>query len=382
LVNCQLCVRAGGKHNDLDDVGMDSYHLTSFDMLGSWSINKYWKKDAIELCFNYLIKCGLDPNRMYATYFEGNNNIPEDLESKVIWEKYLSPSHIVKGSYSDNFWSLGKGPCGPCTEIHYDLNSDRTDSAELVNKDDPSVIEIWNIVLMQYNETVDENDVSTYVNLERTFIDAGMGLSRLAMVLQNKTSIFQTDLFSNLIKYVEIMSNNKQYTDNYSDCSFKDISFRIFADHMKTLVMTLYDGAIFDSHDRGFVLRKIIRRLLSGFYVYLNDCKVVSIFSHHIIPSMISYILNHHLYYTHDTASMINILINEELLFIGKINALKLQFNFKLKKFNNNVQETLNDMTENITKIKETKGVGVDIVNNIDKLYMSKKLKKTVNNFH
>jgi len=156
LVNCQTCIRAGGKHNDLDDVGYDTYHLTSFGMLGNWSLDNYWKDESIDFAFEYLTKhCNFDITRMYATYFGGNEIIPEDIESKNILKKYLPDDHIIASSFKDNFWMMGEtGPCGSCTEIHYDLSQMPRSASNLVNKSDPTVIEVWNLMLRKNTITL------------------------------------------------------------------------------------------------------------------------------------------------------------------------------------------------------------------------------------
>jgi alanyl-tRNA synthetase len=228
LVNCQTCIRAGGKHNDFDDVGKDTYHLTSFGMLGNWSLNNYWKEEAINLAFRYLVDvCKFDVSRMYATYFGGNDEIPADNESKEIWKKYLSESHIVAGSFKDNFWMMGDtGPCGACTEIHYDLEN-RSDMAHLVNMSDPTLIEVWNLVFMEYNATTTKYTheshsdepikciTTSYTKLDKRFVDTGMGLERLAMIMQNKKSLYQIDIFKKLMSYAQILSSGEEYTDDY-----------------------------------------------------------------------------------------------------------------------------------------------------------------------
>lgn len=362
LVNSQICIRCGGKHNDLDDVGFDTYHLTSFDMLGSWSLNSYWKTDAIKLAFEYLISLGLDKNRMYATYFEGNDIIPEDSESYNIWKMYLDESHIIKGSLKDNFWSLGGGPCGPCTEIHYDLEQNRSNVAHLVNKNDPSVIELWNIVLMEFNEVIN-NDIPSYEPLSKRFVDTGMGLQRLAMVLQNKISVYDTDFYAKLIKYIEILSNINYKNSFDNNDSGSDRAIRIFADHMRTLSIALFDGAVFDIHGRGNVLRKVIKRLLMHYYIFLNNFKVIPIMSHHIIEPLISEILLFHGFKQHDASHIKKLLITEEALYINKIYTLKLSYNQLTKKKS---QETiLHNFIQNIEQIKAKYGIDMDIVQNI-----------------
>lgn len=366
LANCQPCIRAGGKHNDLDDVGYDTYHLTSFNMLGNWSLNNYWKQEAITLAFNYCVKIGLDVDRMYATYFEGDENIPEDTESRDIWQQYLPANHIVKGNKKDNFWSLGGGPSGPCTEIHYDIVEDRHDVPELVNADDPTVIELWNIVLMQYDEVVNKEDgTMSYTELSKRFVDTGAGLERVAMVLQKKTSIYQTDVFRTLIKYIEIISG-KEYEDKYNihDPRLIDTSIRIFADHMRTLVISLFDGAVFDSHNRGFIMRKIMRRLLTQYYFNLNNYHVHSVMSHHIIQALITEILNFYMFFKHDAKKIQQQLIDEEKIFIGQINKFKLMYNSKLKhKTSEKVKE---DFLNKASLLKETHGIDIELIPIID----------------
>lgn len=368
LTNCQPCIRAGGKHNDLDDVGFDTYHLTSFNMLGNWSLNKYWKQEAISLAFNYLVKLGLNIDSMYATYFEGSeeNGLPEDTESRDIWLQYLPPDRVVKGSKKDNFWSLGGGPCGPCTEIHYDIVDGRHNVPELVNTDDPTLIELWNIVLMQYNEIIDKDTgLSSYAELEQRFVDTGAGLERLAMVLQNKTSIYQTDVFRKLIKYIEIISG-KEYHDRYGihDPDQVDTSIRIFSDHMRTLTIALYDGAIFDSHNRGFIMRKIMRRLLTYYYFNLSNYNVHSVMSHHIISAMITEILNFYMFYKHDSIKLKQQLIDEEKIFIGQINKFKLMYNSKLR--HKTSDEVKQDFLNKAGILKETHGIDIELIPVID----------------
>ena len=362
LTNSQICIRAGGKHNDFDDVGKDSYHLTSFEMLGNWSINTYWKEEAIKLAFDYLIKCGLDKNRMYATYFEGSEKIPEDLESKEIWKKYLPENHIVPGSFKDNFWMMAlNGPCGACTEIHYDLETNRTDVSNLVNKDDPSLIEIWNIVFMEYN-AINDN----FTKLERRFVDTGLGMNRLAMVLQNKKSIYQTDVFQKILLYVQILSNFKTYEDVYDE-NKTNIAFRIFADHIRTVVIALFDGVRFDCHGRGFILRKIFRRLLMNYYVYLNDCEVKPITSQHVLKALISDILDYYLFKKHDVEELINLLHEEEMLYVSKINNVKRVYDSKMSsKSKKSKEEVIIEMTN--SDMKSVHGIDQDIIDVIDKI--------------
>jgi len=385
LVNCQTCVRSGGKHNDFDVVGTDTYHLTSFEMLGTWSLNNYWKEEAIKMSFEYLCSLGLNPKQMYATYFEGNEKISPDLESKQIWSKYLDSTHIIPGKFKDNFWSAGDfGPCGPCTEIHYDLIGlsepyknfigEYRDVPELVNSDDPNVIEIWNIVMMEYNCVKSDSENNNYIKLAKRFIDTGMGLQRLAMIVQNVKSIYQTDQFARLIKYAEITSKNLSYTNNYDLDCYKDKAFRIFVDHFRTIIITLFDGADFDCNKRGFILRKIFRRLLLNWYLYLNNYEIVLLSEHHIITSLISEILLFHNLKKHDANLIQQKLINEEKLYIGKINKMKNLFKSKSKSKSNsnsksNSSDTIIQEFINSSKsLKEKFGVDKEIIENIDKI--------------
>jgi alanyl-tRNA synthetase len=381
LTNCQISIRAGGKKCDLDEVGKDQYHLSNFGMCGFWSLNNYWKREAITLSYNYLIKCGLDRNRMYATYFEGNDKVPADIESKNIWMEFLDESNIVPGSFKDNYWMMGvDGVSGPCTEIHYDIIESRYNASELVNKDDPTVIELWNIVMMQYNVVLNGEDM-VFEPLDKRFIDCGWGLERIAMVLQNKTSIYQTDIFRKLIKYVEIMSNDKTYTDIYGQNCEKDVAIRIFSDHIRTLTIALYDGAIFDCNGRGFVLRKVIRRLLTNYYLHLNDCVVKSVMSHHVIEALISEILNFHMFYTHNSSDIKKLLVEEEQMFIGRLNKFKMLYESKLKKAIKLSERTgtelskdeisdkiIQEFRQDIDKLKETHGVDLCVVENVERL--------------
>jgi alanyl-tRNA synthetase len=330
LCNSQICIRAGGKHNDLDDVGLDSYHLTSFEMLGNWSINSYQKEEAIRLAYSYLTEhLGLNKSKLYVTYFKGDSleNIDADTETKDIWMKYFTPDHIVEGNFKDNFWMMAEtGPCGMCTEIHYDLSDEQRTVPELVNKSDPSVIEIWNIVFIQFNRCPDETVLSnvgkySYHKLNRFFVDTGMGMERLVMVLQKKPSIYKTDVFHYLMGYAQAMTNcEQQYIDIYDKLDKRyniDCAYRIFCDHFRTVVTALFDGVNFSGEGRGFVLKKIFRRMLTYLYVYLNHKTVEQLMVKPIVLGIISDILNYQLKKTHDEVSIRDKLVAEEKIFLG-----------------------------------------------------------------
>ena len=353
LMNSQICIRAGGKHNDFDDVGKDSYHLTCFEMLGSWSLNSYKKEKAIDLAFNFLINiCKLKLSQIYVTYFMGDYNIPVDVESLNIWKKYLPENRIIKGSSNDNFWSMDdNGPCGPCTEIHYDLIENRELSPHLVNSNDPTLIEIWNIVFIQYNK-INNN----YILLDNFFVDAGMGLERISMILQNKKSIYELDSFRTLISYAQILSGNEFYTDDYNNII--DMSYRIFADHIRTSVISVCQGVDFEAHGRGFILRKIFRRMLAYYFIYLTKGLLTSIMNRGEIKLIISYILNYFLIGKHDIEFIQNKFIKEEKLALDKWNNIHLKYKKYMRKFNN-------DTVKVCYTLKTADGIDCEFIKNI-----------------
>ncbi len=354
LMNSQICIRAGGKHNDFDDVGKDSYHLTLFEMLGNWSIDSYGKDCAIDMAYRFLTQdCKLDPNNMYVTYFEGNSEIETDKETKELWGKYFPENKIIASSFKDNFWMMADtGPCGVCTEIHYDLVGNR-DASNLVNKGDPTVVEIWNLVFMQYNKTADNN----YLPLGKLFVDTGMGLERLSMVMNKKDTIYKTDAFQYLTSYAQILSNSEPFEDKYD--SIKDTSYRIFADHIRTSVICLYQGLDFDVQHRGYILRKIFRRLLTHFYLYLNN-KTVEPFMHKLlVKCLISDILDYNLEFKHDADSIQKKLVDEEHLYVGKLQNIKLKYK--------NCQGKLNSDLDIIEQLKQD-GIPEDMIKNVHDL--------------
>ena len=269
VADSQKCLRVSGKHNDLEEVGYDTYHHTMFEMLGNWSFGDYFKKEAIDWAWDLLVNVlKIDPNLLYATVFEGDDSIgvSRDDEAAKYWEAHLPKDHILNGNAHDNFWEMGDtGPCGPCSEIHIDLRSDEEKAllpgAELVNKDNPLVIEIWNLVFMQYNRKVD----GSLEPLPNKVIDTGMGLERLCMVLQGKKSNYDTDVFQPLIGKLGEMCGKK-----YGDNKDVDIAMRVIADHVRTIAFSVADGQLPSNAKAGYVIRRILRRAVRYGYTFLG----------------------------------------------------------------------------------------------------------------
>uniref|UniRef100_A0A8V0ZJZ6 alanine--tRNA ligase n=1 Tax=Gallus gallus TaxID=9031 RepID=A0A8V0ZJZ6_CHICK len=287
--NTQKCIRAGGKHNDLDDVGKDVYHHTFFEMLGSWSFGDYFKELACKLALDLLTKeFGIPAERLYVTYFGGNEaaGLQPDLECKQIWlDLGLAEGRILPGNMKDNFWEMGDtGPCGPCSEIHYDRIGDR-DASHLVNQDDPNVLEIWNLVFIQFNREAD----GSLKPLPKKSIDTGMGLERLVSVLQNKMSNYDTDLFLPYFEAIQKGTGARPYMGQVGaeDADGIDMAYRVLADHARTITLALSDGGRPDNTGRGYVLRRILRRAVrysheklnapKGFFATLVDVVVQSL---------------------------------------------------------------------------------------------------------
>ena len=271
IADTQKCLRVSGKHNDLEEVGVDTYHHTMFEMLGNWSIGEYFKPEAIEWSWELLTKVyKLDKSRLYVTVFEGDEkeNLPASTIALQEWKKYVNEDHILFGNKKDNFWEMGDtGPCGPCSEIHFDNRNDEEREAipgsQLVNKDHPQVIEIWNNVFIQYNRKAD----GSLESLPAKHVDTGMGFERLVRVIQGKNSNYDTDVFSGTIEAIEKITGLKY---EFSD-SKKDVAFRVLSDHIRAISFTIADGQLPSNTGAGYVIRRILRRAVRYYYSYLNS---------------------------------------------------------------------------------------------------------------
>ena len=282
IADTQKCLRVSGKHNDLDEVGHDTYHHTLFEMLGNWSIGDYFKEDAIGWAWDLLTNVyGLEKERLYVTVFEGDTNdgLPRDEEAAELWNKYVPSDRVLNGSKADNFWEMGEvGPCGPCSEIHIDLRSDderkKISGASLVNQDHPQVVEIWNLVFMQFNRRAN-GDLE---NLPAQHIDTGMGFERLCMALQGKQSNYDTDVFTPLISKISALSGFE-----YGSSEGTDIAQRVIADHVRAVAFAIADGQLPASSGAGYVIRRILRRAIRYGYSYLN---LKSPFMHQLVATL------------------------------------------------------------------------------------------------
>ena len=280
----QKCLRVSGKHNDLEEVGHDTYHHTMFEMLGNWSFGDYFKEGAIDMAWEYLVDVlKLNPEDLYVTVFEGDKSegLERDDEAEQYWLKHVPADHIINGNKHDNFWEMGDtGPCGPCSEIHVDSRTPeekaKKPGRELVNMDDPQVIEIWNLVFMQYNRKAD----GTLEKLSMNVIDTGMGFERLVRMMQGKHSNYDTDIFQPIIKAEEAICGMK-----YGENEETDVAMRVCADHLRAVSFSIADGQLPSNAKAGYVIRRILRRAVRYAYTFLNQKEA---FMYKLVPTLVN----------------------------------------------------------------------------------------------
>jgi len=273
VADTQKCLRVSGKHNDLEEVGVDTYHHTMFEMLGNWSFGDYFKKEAIAWSWELLTEVYKIPkDNLYVTVFEGDEKegLPKDEEAYNEWKKYVAEDHILLGNKKDNFWEMGDtGPCGPCTEIHADTRTAEeklnVSGATLVNNDHPQVIEIWNNVFIQYNRKKD----GSLEPLPAKHVDTGMGFERLVRVLQNKTSNYDTDVFSGTIEAIKKITDQDIFVFT-QETSKQSVAVRVISDHIRAISFTIADGQLPSNTGAGYVIRRILRRAVRYYYSYLD----------------------------------------------------------------------------------------------------------------
>ena len=282
IADTQKCLRVSGKHNDLEEVGIDTYHHTFFEMLGNWSFGDYFKKEVIEWAWELLTAVyKIDPEKIYVTIFEGDasENLEKDTEASDFWKAIIPEERVLLGNKKDNFWEMGdQGPCGPCSEIHIDLRSEeekaKISGADLVNQDHPQVIEVWNLVFIEFNRKAD----SSLEPLPQKHVDTGMGFERLCMVLQGKTSNYDTDVFTPLIKEIETLTASKYGTDQNTDRAI-----RVIADHLRTVYLAITDGQLPSNTGAGYVIRRILRRAIRYGFTFLNQKEP---FIYHLVDTL------------------------------------------------------------------------------------------------
>lgn len=283
VADTQKCLRVSGKHNDLEEVGMDTYHHTMFEMLGNWSFGDYFKKEAIAWAWELLVDVlKIDKDMLYVTIFEGDEEkgLARDTEAFDFWKQYIAEDRILNGSYKDNFWEMGdQGPCGPCSEIHVDIRSEedkaKVDGAGLVNMDHPQVVEVWNLVFMQFNRKAN----GSLDLLPAQHVDTGMGFERLCMVLQEKQSNYDTDVFTPLIREVEAVTNSR-----YGKDEKVDIAIRVICDHVRAVSFSIADGQLPSNSGAGYVIRRILRRAIRYGFTFLNKKEP---FIHKLVPTLV-----------------------------------------------------------------------------------------------
>ena len=350
VANSQKCIRVSGKHNDLEEVGHDTYHHTMFEMLGNWSFGEYSKERAIDLAWEFLtINCNLDKDRIYVTFFEGDKeeNLEEDKDSIKFWKKYLPNSRILNGNKKDNFWEMGEtGPCGPCSEIHYDNRSsndlNNISGKELVNKDHPDVIEIWNLVFMQFNRKKDGN----LDKLKNVQVDTGMGFERLCMIIQNVRSNYDTDLFQPLISKLASISQIK-----YGDNKESDIAMRVISDHIRAVSFSIADGQLPSNVKAGYVIRRILRRAVRYGYTFLDFKEP---FLYNLVDTLNEVLGIHYKELQAQRDLIVEVIKQEEISFLRTLDS-------GLKRIDNMIAQNLQFSGENVFELYDTYGFPRDL---------------------
>jgi len=351
VVDTQKCLRVSGKHNDLEEVGVDTYHHTMFEMLGNWSFGDYFKEDAINWAWELLTEVyKLDKDRLYVSVFEGDSSegLELDIEAKDLWLKHVAEDRIILGNKKDNFWEMGEtGPCGPCSEIHVDLRSDaeRTaiDGATLVNADHDQVIEIWNLVFMQFNRKAD----GSLVNLPSQHVDTGMGFERLVRAINGQKSNYDSDLFMDTIQELEKISNKKYGNDEQID-----IAFRVIADHLRAVSFAIADGQLPDNNGAGYVIRRILRRSVRYGYSFLGLEKP---FMKDLVPAFVTKFQDVFPGLSEQKDFLIKVVEQEEKSFLNTLNkGLKLFDDYSSK-------GTKNVSGENAFELYDTFGFPIDL---------------------
>ncbi|NNM22559.1 MAG: alanine--tRNA ligase [Flavobacteriaceae bacterium] len=312
VTDTQKCLRVSGKHNDLEEVGMDTYHHTMFEMLGNWSFGDYFKKEAIEWAWELLTEVyGVDKDILYVTIFEGDasRGLDRDTEAYDFWKQLVPEERILNGSYDDNFWEMGdQGPCGPCSEIHADIRSAeeraKSPGASLVNQDHPQVVEIWNLVFMQFNKKAD----GSLEKLPAQHVDTGMGFERLSMVLQKKKSNYDTDVFTPLIREVEAITNS-----TYGKDEKVDIAIRVISDHIRAVAFSIADGQLPSNTGAGYVIRRILRRAVRYGFTFLEKREP---FMHKLLPTLVKQMGNYFPELNAEKHLITNVIREEEASFL------------------------------------------------------------------
>ncbi len=315
IADTQKCLRVSGKHNDLEEVGHDTYHHTMFEMLGNWSFGDYFKEDAIKWAYEFLVdRMGVAKENMYVTVFEGDkaDGLEADNEAKSFWKQFFPESQILYGNKQDNFWEMGdQGPCGPCSEIHIDIRSKdekaKVSGAELVNMDHPQVIEIWNLVFIQYNRKAD----GSLEALPQKHIDTGMGFERLCMVSQGVQSNYDTDIFQPMIQQLAALASKK-----YGENNEVDIALRVVADHIRAIAFSIADGQLPSNNKAGYVIRRILRRAIRYGYTFLGFKQS---FIHALVPMLIKDLGEAYPELVRNKDLIINVIKSEEETFLNTL---------------------------------------------------------------